>query len=234
MKEEQTRQNNGKAQNMTDHEIALAYAPIVHFDQNETIPLRAVGYTVVRESQASESFPKRNILIGGRSAFAVEYAYYWDYDIQHMYDLEHIWVNVGEDGLPLGAEGSFHGGFIPIYTSGVSPLTGRHVHTFCQPGKHAFLGNAQMFEALPDVRSCCNEEAGGPVLVGGPFGKIYAPTAEDDAASIRYIRTHLAFDPTLRFTQDAPEDVAYMPWTELKEKIPAWIRAECARIRGLR
>ncbi len=218
---------------MTDREIALAYAPIVHFDQNETIPLRAVGYSVVRENRASESFPKRNILIGGRTAFAIEYAYYWDYDIQHMYDLEHVWVNVGEDGLPLSAEGSFHGGFIPMYVPGVSPLTGKHIHAFCQPGKHAFLGDGRLFEILPDVRRCCKEEAGGPVLVGGPFGKIYSPTAEDNAASVWYIRSRLTFDVTLDFTRDAPDGVLYMPWTELKERIPEWISAECRRIRRL-
>ena len=34
---------------MTDHELALHYAPWVHFDRNETIPLRAVGYTIARK-----------------------------------------------------------------------------------------------------------------------------------------------------------------------------------------
>ena len=46
---------------MTDHELALRYAPIVHFDRNETIPLRAVGYTVAREPMRSLSFPKREL-----------------------------------------------------------------------------------------------------------------------------------------------------------------------------
>ena len=219
---------------MTDLELALAYAPIVHFDQNETIPLRAVGYTVVRASRASESFPKRNILIGGRTAFSIEYAYYWDYDIQHMYDLEHIWVNVGHDGKPISAEGSFHGGFIPMYLPGISPLTGTHIHAFCQPGKHAFLADGRLFQILPDVKACCKERAGGDVLVGGPFGGIYTPSPEDNEASRWYIRSHLTFDVTMNFTQEAPADVEYMTWEDLKAKIPDWIRTECARIRALK
>ncbi len=219
---------------MTDHELALKYAPVVHFDKNETIPLRAVGYTVTRASITSPSFPKRNILVGGRTALAIEYAYYWDYDIQHMYDLEHIWVYVTSDGRVAGAEGSFHGGFLPIYMAGVSQLTdGTHIHACCQPGKHAFVASGEMFRAMPYWKECCREMAGGNVLVGGPFGGAYAPTQEDNRLCRLYLKTRLTFDATLEFTKDAPENVAYMPWEELKSLIPQWIRAECERLRTL-
>ena len=219
---------------MTDHEIALQYAPIVHFDKNETIPLRAVGYTVTRQTITSPSFPKRNILVGGRTEFAIEYAYYWDYDIQHMYDLEHIWVHVDADGKPISAEGSFHGGFIPMYIPGISPLTdGTHVHACCQPGKHAFVAVGEMFKTMPFWKESCKEMAGGDVLVGGPFGGAYAPTEEDNRLSRWYLKTHLAFDATLEFTGVAPEQVDYMPWEELKVLIPQWIRTECERLRAL-
>ena len=217
---------------MTDHEIALRYAPIVHFDKNETIPLRAVGYTIARANMPSPSFPKRNLLVGP-GGLCIEYAYYWDYDIQHGYDLEHIWVIVNSDGVPVGAEGSFHGGFIPLMIPGHTPLTGSHVHAYCQPGKHAFLGLGEMFRAMPGWKESCREAAGGSVLVGGPFGGVYAPTEEDDRLCDWYIRTHLTFDATLEFTQDAPESVLYMPWSELKEKIPQWVMAECARVKAL-
>ena len=218
---------------MTDHEIALKYAPIVHFDKNETIPLRAVGYTLARVSIPSPSFPKRNLIVGGGTALCIEYAYYWDYDIQHMYDLEHIWVSVGADGAPVGAEGSFHGGFIPMFVPGLSALTGTHVHACCQPGKHAFVALGDMFRALPRWKEACREDAGGDVLVGGPFEGVYAPTDDDNRLCRRYIREHLTFDATLEFTGEAPDNVAYMPWPELREKIPQWIAAECARLRAL-
>ena len=218
---------------MTDHEIALKYAPIVHFDKNETIPLRAVGYTLTRESIPSPSFPKRNILVGGRSVLAIEYAYYWDYDIQHMYDLEHIWVGVGADGQVVSAEGSFHGGFLPMFFPGISALTGTHVHACCQPGKHAFAASGEMFRAMPHWKEYCAEMAGGDVLVGGPFSGVYAPSAEDNRLSRWYLKTHLTFEATLEFTGEAPADVVYLPWEELKTRIPDWIRAECERLRAL-
>ena len=39
----------------------------------------------------------------------IEYAFFWDYDIQHMYDLEHIWVTVDSAGQICGCQASFHG-----------------------------------------------------------------------------------------------------------------------------
>ncbi len=76
---------------MDDLHLACKYAPIIHYDRAETIPLVSVGYTVFREERRSDSFPKRMVK-PDFCGLVIEYALYWDYDIQHMYDLEHIWV----------------------------------------------------------------------------------------------------------------------------------------------
>ena len=102
----------------TDLETALRYAPIVHFDRNDPIPPRAVGYTVFRSPRKSASFPKRAVELPRGAAFTVEYAYYFDYDIGHMYDLEHVWVTVREDGGVMDAQGSFHGKFLNMLLPG--------------------------------------------------------------------------------------------------------------------
>ena len=217
---------------MTDYELVLQYAPRVHFDHNETIPLRAVGYTLTREPMHSDSFPKRHLL-PPKGGFTIEYAYYWDYDIQHMYDLEHTWVNVNAEGKVVGAEGSFHGGFIPMYAPQLRAPDGTHVHADSQPGKHAFALSGQMFRILPDWQVCCNRQAAGTILVGGPFGGAYAPTEKDNELANRYVREHLTFEPTMVYDQDPPADVPYMPWPELKAKIPTWIRAEIERLHDL-
>ena len=218
---------------MKDAELVLRYAPEIYSDEHETIPIRAVGYSIVRENCVSESFPKRNILTGGQTAFVIEYAYYWDYDIQHMYDLEHIWVHVGQDGTVLGADGSFHGGFTPLKWQGVSQFTDDHIHAYCQPGKHAFVADAVMAKAVPGARDACTGKAGGPVLVGGPFAGAYHPTEEDDRLSEWYIRKYLSFEPTFRFSKTTLETAQYMPWETLKARIPGWIATECERIRTL-
>ena len=183
---------------MTDLETALRHAPILHFDRAETIPLKAVGYTVFRGTAESRSFPGRTVEVPEGAAYTVEYALFWLYDSQHMYDLEHIWVTVGNDGEPLAAEGSFHGKYlnllVPEIPGALQPREKR-VQAFCQPGKHAFLPAGALFRLVPGWDSCCRE-AGGPVLIGNPFSAEYAPGGKDlfvperrdDAHSIRYLR----------------------------------------------
>lgn len=220
---------------MTDLELAQRYAPIIHFDAAETIPLRAIGYTIFRQAARSSSFPKRQVIPPAGAAFVIEYAYFWDYDIQHMYDLEHIWVAVDADGQVTDAESSFHGRYLKLLPqlSCVLPPTDGHVHAFCQPGKHAFLPDGQLFRLQPDWREACLSAAGGPVMVGGPFGGVYQPTEEDNAHCARFIREQLAFEPTMSFTKSVEDfgvEPALMPWTQLREVIPQRVRAECARL----
>ena len=220
---------------MTDRETALTYAPIVHFDHAETIPLRAVGYSVVRKSGQSPSF-RRELALPEDAAFIVEYAYYWDYDIQHMYDLEHIWVTVGRDGAVMSAQASFHGRFFMLWSPGLPmarPLDGTHVHADCQPGKHAFLPDGQLFQLMCGWRESCLADAGGGVLVGWPFAGVYAPTERENELSEQYIRKRLTFEPTLRFDRSAPDNVPFMPWEEMYQAIPVWLRAELDRLEAM-
>ena len=218
---------------MCDRALAVKYAPIIHFDVAETIPLQRVGYTVFRSGRRSDAFPKREVT-PEMDGFVIEYALFWDYDIQHMYDLEHLWVWVGAEGKVTRAEGSFHGRYLTLWEPGLafaqSPQ-GTHVHAFCQPGKHAFLPDGQLFRLMPGWRACCMEAAGGPVEVGGPFPGLYAPTPEDDARSAAYIRRTLTFTPTLAFDEGhiVPEALL-VPWEGLKAWIPGRIAQLCGEL----
>jgi hypothetical protein len=227
---------------MTDHEIALMYAPKVYFDRNETIPLRAVGYTIARETMPSPSFARKMLTVPSQAGFAVEYAYYWDYDIEHMYDLEHIWVTVDGHGEVMGAQASFHGFYFNLFAPQIpfARVEGRHVAAYCQPGKHAFLPEGQLFRLIPGWFESCNVNCGGPVLIGGPFradangGKdAYSPSEEDHLNSRRFLRENRAFEPSMQFTETQPDTVEYMPWERLRQAIPEWVNAECARLREM-
>ena len=220
---------------MTDAELAARYLPIFHFDQKESMPLRAIGWTLARKTMQSPSFPKRKIPVEGRTVLTIEYACYWDYDIQHMYDLEHVWVMIGKDGDLLHAEGSFHGKYLNLWDPGMETLNAlmpeeNRVHAYSQPGKHAFLPAGNLVRLIPDWLESCTLDAGGPVLTGNPFESIYHSTAEEDALSIRYIREYLTFVPTLNFIRGG-EAASLMPWCELSSRIPQWIAEECARLR---
>ena len=220
---------------MTDAELAARYLPLFHFDRNETIPMRAIGWTVTRETVQSPSFPKRKIPVTGDTLLTIEYACYWDYDIQHMYDLEHVWVMIGKDGRLLHAEGSFHGKYLNLWDPrmeeiGALPPENQRVHAFLQPGKHAFLPSGALVRLIPGWMESCTSDAGGPILTGGPFEQIYHSTPEEDALSARYIRERLRFIPALDFVRGG-ESASLMPWPELAINIPRWISAECDRLR---
>ena len=219
---------------MHDRRLAEKYAPIIHYDVDETIPQAAVGYTVFREEMRSDSFPKRTVKPDD-CGLVIEYALYWDFDIQHMYDLEHIWVYVAADGRVQRAEASFHGKYLTLWEPGLPfarEIDGSHVHAFCQPGKHAFLPDGQLFRLLPDWYASCNAQAGGPVLVGGPFAGAYQPSPEDDAASVAVLREKYAFEPTLTFREGVAIPAALLrPWETLKAEIPGRIAALCGELK---
>lgn len=111
-------------------------------------------------------------------------------------------------------------------------LEGAHVHAFCQPGKHAFLPDGALFRLIPGWRECCNVNAGGGVLVGGPFHGLYEPAPGDDARCLQYIRERFSFEPTLTFDGGAPlpEDML-RPWEALRGWIPGRIAQLCGELR---
>lgn len=220
----------------TEHRaLALNYLPIIHYDYAETIPLQLVGYTVLEESCKSPSF-RRELKLPPNCQCIIEYAFYWNYDIQHMYDLEHIWCYVGNDGMLTHAEGSFHGHFLNLYAPEIPcipPTNGRHVHAYCQPGKHAFLPDGNLFRLYPFWEKCCTDNSGGKVLVGSPFNGIYEPSNDDNLRCNCWIRSHLSFRPTLKFEIVPIPEKNVISWDELYNAIPTMIVAECTRLKGL-
>ncbi|MBQ9324261.1 MAG: hypothetical protein IJ246_00660 [Clostridia bacterium] len=228
---------------MTDWERLMTHQPILHVDRHETIPFRAVGCSVFHASQESRSFPGRVIRVP-ENGCVLEYAFYLDYDAEHMYDLEHIWVTLDAHENVLDAQGSFHGKvlnlLIPEWEGYLPPENGR-IHAFVQPGKHAMLARPEMTRLYPGWDQCCRM-AGGPVLIGNPFSArfapggrdLFVPSREDDAHSCRWLREHLSFVPSLEFdVLPAFEKDRFFTWEELYRCIPGWIAEECARLHAL-
>ena len=146
---------------MEEHErqLALRYAPHVYFDKNETIPLALVGYDIHRGTRRSRSFRRTLAVDLEKAEFVIEYAYYFDYDIQHMYDLEHVWVWVGHDGQVVDAECSSHGQYVNCWRYRPQAEDGTHVAVYCQPGKHAFFPDGKLFLLFSNVYETCTKLA---------------------------------------------------------------------------
>jgi hypothetical protein len=85
-----------------EHELAALYAPLLRFDQREPFLPLAAGYTIFGQSGPSPSFP-RTIEVGPGEQ-VVEYAIWWDWDIVHLYELEHVWVYLDSRERPARAK----------------------------------------------------------------------------------------------------------------------------------
>ncbi len=156
--------------NTADAVIARTYAPILRLDEREPFRPRLAGVTVARSSMSSPSF--RRDLVPPEDGFIVEYALWWDWDINHLYELEHVWVSVqgGTDGNPpvTVVEGSAHGGFRTLDVDWM----GTHPIVYCEPGKHAFSDSAATLSLPPRTLTVlCGEWAG----CGGLIGRTVAP-----------------------------------------------------------
>jgi len=211
--------------------LAARYAPIILFDLREPFLPLAAGYTLFPADAPSPSFP-REITLGAAdrptAQLAIEYAIWWDWDIQHLYELEHVWVYIDTAGRVIHAEASWHGGFQAMRHDGVIALEGDHVLICSEPGKHAFAPHASWFaeRAAPHPRATTEALAGmGGLLVTRLFQGLIAHTPLADTLARTYLARH-AFTPSFVFEQRfafAPEQLA--PWAALRDWVPqriAW------------
>jgi hypothetical protein len=188
-----------------------------------------VGYTVIEETgRPSPSF-NRTVDFQPGAVRVIEYAIYWDWDIQHLYELEHAWVHLDEEGEVVFVEASGHGGLRTMWPveemiGGTRPLL------FSAPGKHAFYQTGMVFE-FPPVRNgylrANTENAGSMGLLITPLfqGKI-SKTPEDDARVAAWLKKR-AFQPTFQFNLRKGIDPELLhPWDEVEpwiiDRVQMW------------
>ena len=213
---------------MNDRDIALRYLPHIYMDTREPFTLDGVGYTVLRASGESPSF-KRVVTLEKGVAFCVEYAMYFDFDIQHLYDLEHIFVYVGEDGEVADIEASYHGKYLKSKINDLPVLRGTHPLLYCQPGKHAFLPAPEYFNVQPGLMTNCDIHAGDSgFLAAWTLDGRLTTDEETDRAVRAYIKRHFAFTPSMTFALRETPEAVVMPWPALKEtmisRLGNWLR----------
>lgn len=207
--------------------MALKYAPHIYADKAEPFPIRLIGCSVFTEKGYSQSFPGLELDPRQFGATAIlEYAIYYDYDIQHLYDLEHIWVAVGREGQVADCWCSFHG--MRLRAAGVSMFRVEDTHPvlYAQPGKHAMLPAPELFELHPQFHTACNTDAGGGLLVPPMLrGRMFTDEARDERVK-RYIRSHFVFEPTLEFEQEDLSASQFVTLPELLESIPKLVEEQ--------
>jgi len=219
---------------MTDIMLAAAYRPKIFLDKKEPFEFTAVGYTVFRQAMRSASFPKRIVSPRARGC-VIEYAFWYDYDIQHLYELEHIWVYIDADGRITDAEGSCHGKYMRL----VEPVSnqmriedGTRVCAYAQPGKHAFAASPELFHLFPGVKEACMEEAGADGIAPGSMVEDCFNISEGLQEKAKaYIKEHYAFEPLFSYEEKEWPESLLLPWEDLLATIPGRMNAEIDKIK---
>lgn len=211
-----------------DRALALAHAPTIRFDVREPFLPLAVGFTVFRATGPSPSFP-RDIVLDGRGTVCIEYAIWWDWDIQHLYELEHVWVFLDADGRLVDADASWHGGYNRMIDEhGSLPIEDGRLIVHSEPGKHAFAPSpAKLIERKPHTdRSCSSRSGAGGVWVTPLFdGVIHDRNPNTNQLVRTYLERH-AFEPTHQFDHRFSLDRAVLvPWDTLNAWIPPRVTA---------
>ena len=209
-----------------DLELARRLFPRVHFDMREPFFPVLIGVSLLDAEGPSPSFRRR--LCPPSGGLVIEYAIYWDWDIQHLYDLEHIWLFLDEEHRIVDAEASFHGKFLKSLLPDGANLDGAVLQLWSQPGKHAFAPLPLVFRLLPDADSACGSEAGkaGAELPAPLQGRIVHQATWD--GPVRTWLRRQSFVPSWDFAPwNVPPD-CFVSWHELDERLPALFMSKLA------
>jgi glycerophosphoryl diester phosphodiesterase len=207
----------------SDYELAGRAAPRIRFDVSEPFLPAVVGYTVFHESAVSPSFPRKITLAPG-TVTAIEYAIWWDWDIEHLYELEHIWIYLDASEQVVTAEASWHGGFHPMRRpDGSLPPESDRITLFSEPGKHAFAPVSDwLMERAPTTTYACGAGAGRAGVHVTPLFEdtIHSRTPLNNQHVHTYLE-RLAFKPAYRFDRIFNlEKAVFVPWDNLRRWIP--------------
>ncbi|MEK3734797.1 hypothetical protein MKX64_20520 [Paenibacillus sp. FSL M8-0334] len=213
--------------------IAQKYAPLLMFDLKEPFYPDKVAITVLYEPGPSPSFRRSFDFREPDIGYIVEYAIWWDYEIGHLYELEHVWVYVGQDGSVLDCEVSNHGAVLKGLRKDRSNLIGEtQVKLYSQPGKHAFSPIPELFELLPQADAACTTLAGNDgLLVNDMFAEDFSTNDEIDGWVRAYLQS-CAFTPTYEFKAYELDPASFTTWDALRQEIPIRIHARIAELRS--
>lgn len=212
---------------------ALRYAPDLYFDVMEPFKPVRIGVTVFESTAPSPSFERVVEVDASRTAMAIEYAIYWDYDIQHLYELEHVWVFVGHNGEVVHCECSSHGHrLIGLLRDRSNLSADGRVRLFSQPGKHAMSPIAEFFRLMPNAESCCMEEAGKDGLLEPAMFRGELRTRPDVDLLAKQCLQQYRFQPTFEYVLHEWDPALFVSWEQLRREIPIRLNGLLASLAG--
>lgn len=222
--------------NSKELELVARFSPVIQFDDAEPFFPLVVGYTLFHREEQSPSFSRR-IRRDWRPAWdtAIEYAIWWDWDIGHLYELEHAWVYLSVEQQPVFVEASSHGGYASmLLENGTIPMEDTHPVIFSQPGKHAFSPTPHWFAIFRDLVFAETAPQAGRdgVLVKKEYARQIPKTNETDKLAAAWLREK-AFSPAMQFNRSFHITPGMLvPWPVLDTWIPRRINWLLDQLRG--
>lgn len=211
--------------------LAQQHQPILRIDLNEPAPPLVMGYSVIRQAGTSPS--SKFAITPPTDGVVIEYAIWHDWDIQHLYDLEHVWVHITAAGAVCRVEGSMHGARVAMDTgTGLPDMRGGRPVLYCEPGKHAIWAQSRpmAFLAGAMIRDACGRDVGQQgVHLGNRFadaGGYTATNLDHRLASLAMRRA--AFVPSFVFVDG--DDAPLVLWSALAVWIPLRMQALIAAL----
>lgn len=219
----------------SDLSLAKRLAPVIRFAVNEPFLPSHVGVTVIDSPGTSPSAPLE-VTFGPGVARVIEYAIWWDWDIGHLYELEHVWLKLDGADKIISVDASAHGRlFAMTRPDGSRPIEDGRVTLYSEPGKHAFHATPETIIARKrQMTAACRELAGtGHVLINEMFEQRFSKvTAEDHRAVRRHLEAR-AFEPSFEFSQRFDlADVHFLSWPDLYEYIAARVPEVIGEVRA--
>ncbi|UYO00552.1 MAG: HAD-IA family hydrolase [Devosia sp.] len=212
---------------MTDQTLAARYAPVFMLDRAEPYQPYAAGWTVFRTRGKS---PSSKFEIEPVADIVVEYAVFYDWDIGHLYDLEHVWVHIDADGGVARVEASSHGGRLVMDAGeGWAEFRNGRPVVYVEAGKHAHWASPHLMTAPAQrkLAALCGPLAG---LEGVHLDNDLAKAGHFSASAADHRRARLkmqrdSFVPSQQFVAAETEPVL-MPWPDLAAAIPGRVEAQ--------
>ena len=221
----------------TPSDLALArqLAPRIRFARNEPFFPSKVGVTVLDAPRQSPSAPLAITFEPG-VAKVVEYAIWWDWDIQHLYELEHVWLKLDDNDAIVGVDASAHGKLYPmVLADGALPLEDERVTLYSVPGKHAFHASADPILERRDwlTASCTSMTSAGHVLINHMFKEAFATLTAEDHRAVRRHLQNSAFMPAFDFSAAFDlSTVDHISWPDLHAFICQRVPQVLAQVRA--
>lgn len=205
---------------------AQRFAPILMLDRAEPFRPVQIGASVFKAEAQS---PSSKFTVTPQGEICFEFAIFWDYDIGHLYDLEHIWVHIS-GGTVVAVEATFHGQRQTIDLD----LADERPQVWCEAGKHAHFQNRDQRDKMAEAtHQMSGPLAGqGGVHTGNPFSADFGDLTAHDHRLATLFLVRQGFEPagSDALAWDLTQ-VPMVPWPDMPAFIADRMRTNIAKLR---